>query len=284
MIRITSAILLFLSFHSPAQANTSINPPEDLTSISYPGWLRAINSNVSAFADNAFAWYEAQKKSPLPSQVYADPDSIYVDVDRALQETIALEQSGDIEEGNTIGFDAYALINAPIQVVLETKLFNWGKPVGQPQGETYPYDSVFSLVHDVSTLRWGANNFWVTTSQTGGGVAQDLHDDYTILVRGNSTRGYSVFASYFGPEGDTATQAHISIVILTPTANGKTEYRQCVRQNGQSYKIFGIDIGRKSFGFNAARDHDGVKLLSQQMLELKSTGTIKQNKPNGFLY
>lgn len=273
------SVLALAAFTAAAHADTTINPPAEITRASYLGWLRAINSNVSAFSDDMFDWYEAQLKSPLPAQVATDPDKIYVSVDKALQETIALEQSGDIEEGNTIGFEAYSIIDVPIQVALETKLFNWGKPIGQPSGETFPYDTVFSSVHDALTPRWGTGNYWSTTNQTGGGIVQDLHDDYTILVRGDATHGYTLFNAFFGAEDSSATQAHISIVMLKPTADGKTEYRQNVRQNGQSYKIFGLDYGRKNFGFNVSRDRQGEKALGNTMLELKNTGTIKQNKP-----
>lgn len=271
-----SALLLAPAARAESPAGA---PPAAITRAGYETWLHSLNSNVSAFLDNAFDWYDRQLKSPLPAQVATDPDKIYVNVDRALQETIALESSGDIEEGNTVGFDAYALIDVPVQVALETKLFNWGKPVGQAAGTTYPYDTVFSSSRFTLSERWGAGNYYSRSVQTGGGIVKDLHDDYTVLVRGDAVHGYTLFITYFGPNGDTATQAHISIIMLTPTANGKTEYRQCVRQNGQSYKIFGIEFGRKNFGFNVARDRQGVKALMNTMAELKNTGKIKENRP-----
>lgn len=224
-----SLFLLALSAPLNSFADTTINPPTDITRANYQGWLRAINSNVSAFADDVFDWYEAQQKQALPAQVAADPDKIYVAVDAALQQTITHEQNGDVEEGNTIGFDAYAIMDVPISVALETKLFNWGKPIGQASGETYPFDTVFSSVHDVLTPKWGTGNYWIKQDETGGGIVQDLHDDYTILVRGDAQHGYTLFNAWYGAEGDSATQAHFSIVMLKPTADGKTEYRQCVR-------------------------------------------------------
>ena len=95
---LTIFALVGLKPSTQARADTTINPPATVTRASYEGWLRAIGSNLSAFTDNAFDWYETQLRTPLPSQVAADPDKIYVNVDKALQETIALEQSGDIEE------------------------------------------------------------------------------------------------------------------------------------------------------------------------------------------
>lgn len=173
-----SFLVLSIAAHA-ADSDGTINPPAQITRASYTGWLRAINSNVSPFTDHVFDWYEAQLTHPIPSQVSQDPDKIYVNVDKALQETIALEQSGDVEEGTTIGFDAYSIIPVPINVALETKLFNWGKPIGARAGDTYPFDSVFSTVHNTITEKWGQGNYWSVTDQTGGGIVQDLHDQYT---------------------------------------------------------------------------------------------------------
>ena len=114
---------------------------------------------------------------------------------------------------------------------------------------------------------------------TGGGIVQDLHDDYTVLVRGNAKDGYVLFNAFYAQNADTATTGHLSIVMLKATADGKTEYRQNVRQSGQSYKVFGIEYGRKNFGFNVSRDRQGVKALANTMIELKTTGKIRENRP-----
>ncbi|MGZ3652966.1 MAG: hypothetical protein ACXVB9_01595 [Bdellovibrionota bacterium] len=284
MKRYLITALLLLTTATRGFANeATINPPDQITRAGYLGWLRAINSAVSPYADYLFDWYELQLKSALPSQVKTDPDKLYVNVDHALADTITTEQSGDVEEGTTIGFEAYGLVDVPIETALETKLFNWGKPIGQKTGDTYPYDTVFSSIHNVLTDKWGTGNYFSSTTQTGGGIVQDLHDDYTVLVRGNKTDGYTLFISFFGPNADSATVGHFSIVMLKPTSDGKTEFRQFVMQNGQSYKVFGLEFGRKNFGFNVSRDRQGEKQLVTTMLELKNTGTIKENRP-GFDY
>jgi hypothetical protein len=279
---LVSSLFSFFALASPALANgfDLPNPPAQVTRASYLTWLNAIHSNVSAFHNVMFSWYEEQLRSNLPSQVNADPDKLYVAVDRALRETIELEDSGEIETGNTIGFEAYGILNVPIEIALETKLFNWGKPVGQREGDTYSFDTVFSSRHDWISEKWGAGNYYSGTEQTGGGLVQSLRDDFTLLVRGNATDGYVLFAEFFAPNGETATQAHTSIVMLKPLPNGKTEFRQNARQNGQSYKMFGLEYGRRNFGFNVTRIRQGEKALADTMLELKNTGKIKENKPS----
>ena len=160
-MRIVSTALLSFFFCLPAIAESrDPSPPAQITRGTYSSWLRASGSIISPFLDHVFDWYEQQLNSPLPSQVYSDPDKMHVNVDQALQQTIAMEANGDIEEGNTIGFDAYSIIDVPISVALETKLFNWGKPVGQRFGDTYPFDTVFSQVHNQFFERWGLGNYY----------------------------------------------------------------------------------------------------------------------------
>jgi hypothetical protein len=54
-------------------------------------------------------------------------------------------------------------------------------------------------------------------------------------------------------------QNHFSIMLLRSAADGKTEIRQSLRRSGQSYAAFGLDFGRKNFGFNATRDRAAEK-------------------------
>jgi len=270
-------ILFAILFFSPvAQAAP---PPTAVTRAAYVSWLASIDSAASAFTDKIFAWEDEQLRNPIPSQVNADPDKIYIAVARPMAETIALEQAGEIEEGNTIGFEAYAIINAPIATVLEVKLFTWGKPVGKVSGDTYPFDSVFSQKHDQLRVKWGTGNYFLSSDTSGGGIVKNLHDDYTLLVRGSESGGYTLYAGFFGPRENTPTTSHMSIVMLRPLTGGKTEFRQSVRQQGQSYKIFGIDYGRRNFGFNAARVRQGQKQFYDMAYELKNTGKIKENRP-----
>jgi hypothetical protein len=273
------ALVASYLFNVPAHADSALSPPAELTRATYLGWLSNVGSNVSPFYVKMMDWYDEQLRTALPAAVYTDPDKLYVTVDRPLRETIELEQAGEIEEGNTVGFEAYGVLDVPIAVALETKLFTWGKPIGKREGDTYPMDTVFSNRHDILTERWGPGNYFSRGIHTGGGIVQDLRDDYSVLVRSDGKGGYVMYNAYYGPSGDTASIAHISIVTLAPTADGKTEFRQCVRQNGQSYKVFGLDYGRRNFGFNVSRFRQGEKQLTAQMVELKNTGKIKENRP-----
>ena len=259
-------------------------PPATVTRASHETWLRAIGSPVSAFHDHIYDWQEEQLRSPLPSPVNSDPDKLHVAVERPMRETIALEEAGDIEEGNTIGFEAYAIIPAPVATVLEAKLFTWGKPVGRSEGETWPFDSVFSRKHDTLKAKWGAGNYYCTSDTSGGGIVKNLHDDYTLLVRGSDAEGYVLTAAFFAARESSPTSSHLSIVTLKPLSGGRTEFRQTVRQQGQSYKIFGIDYGRRNFGFNAVRVREGQKQFFATVNELKTTGKIRENKPGSFWY
>jgi hypothetical protein len=256
------------------------NPPLQIDRVSYRTWLTAINSNISAFLDSAFEWQAEQSHKELPRQVNGDPDHIYVDVDRAEQETISLEASGDIEAGNGLGYDAYFLVDVPIAVALETALFYCGKPVGQDDGNTYPFNDVFKRCHYSFSREQGPGNYRSTIVMTGGGFfIQDIHDEYTFLLRGSASDGYVLYGSYRQPAGaKTATVAQISIAIFRATAASGTECRRSLRRNGQSYRLLGLDNGRKKYGFNAAKFYQDEKAFRDSMTELKRTGKIKENK------
>ena len=86
------------------------------------------------------------------------------------------------------------------------------------------------------------------------------------------------------PVFSSPTTSHLSIVTLKPLPGGRTEFRQTVRQQGQSYKVFGIDYGRRNFGFNAVRVREGQKQFFAIVNELKTTGKIKENRPGSFWY
>jgi len=255
-----------------------INPPMQLTRGNYRDWLGAIKSDISAFFDPAFDWYETQLRTPMPAQVGSDPEKVYVAVDAADQQTTKLENSADIDQGNTMGFDAYFRANVPISVGLKTMLFFCGKPVGLPQGDTYPYNDTFATCHLSIRENWGANNYLTTVSMMNGGFAQNLYDYDTVLLRGNGTDGYVLFASFYGPvqPDKTATISEISISMLKSSSENVIECRQCVRRNGQSYKF--LPFGRQQFGFNVARFRKEEIAVRDSMIELKTTGKIKENR------
>jgi len=261
-------------------AGSSASPPVEVTAASYRAWLTAIGSNISAFFDPVFAWYEEQRGCPLRPEVSDDRDRLVIDVRQALDETIELERAGRIDSGNTFGFEAYGLVDVPVAVALETVLFYCGKPVGKPRGETYPFDSVFSRCHCSIEDRWGEGSYLSHSSQTRGGFfVSDLHDDHTVLVRGSGTDCYTVFSSFFAPTPgkSTASRAQLSVVMLNASPDGGTELRHAVRRNGQTYG-FG-EFGRNEYGFNPRRIREVEQLVIRSMVELKNTGTIKENKP-----
>jgi hypothetical protein len=269
---------LFAAFLLALPAFADSTPPTSVTEANYEAWLGTIGAPANPFSEYVFAWYQQQRNSPLPAEVSADPDHLYVNVDRPMQETIALENSGDVDSGVTYGLEAYGLLEADIQTVLSAKLFGWGKPVGQASGTTYPVDAVFNHTMRTFAPRWGAGAYYSTAIQTGGGLARDLNDTFSIILQGNANDGYVLYTSFLAPGGDTQTTGHFSIVTIRQAGPGKTEFRQLAFQIGQSYASFGIDFGRKNFGFNYSRVRQGEKGFLSQVMELKATGKITEQR------
>ena len=260
-------------------SETLPDPPEEVTPASYRGWLTAIGSKRSKFFDQMFAWHAEQRDSPLPRKVNNDPLRLYIDVRRAINETLDLEESGEIKRGNTMGFEAYALVDVPLAVALETALYYYGKPVGQPSGRTYPRDPVYGHSQWSLQDKWGEGNYFSRGVQTRGGfMVQDLYDDHTVLVRGNNDEGYAIFFNFFGatPGRESATKAQMAIVTLKRSANGATELRHAGRRNGQTYGMG--EFGRSEFGFNVNRIRTLERLVTRSMVELNNTGRIKENE------
>jgi hypothetical protein len=69
-------------------------------------------------------------------------------------------------------------------------------------------------------------------------------------------------------------------MILKPLSDGSTEYRVSGRYTGQSYLFFGIEFGRRNYGFNVSRIRAGQKDFFAQAAELKKTGKIRERRPN----
>lgn len=251
-------------------------PPATIERSSYAAWLTAINAPATPYFDYMFHWYEAQQGKALPQQVGADPEKLFVTVDAPLAEAVRVETSGDVEEGTTYGLETYGIVDAPIATVLETILFRWGKPVGEPSGVTHPNDTVFGFREEKLTLEWGNQSFKTYTKKHNGGVANDLDDTFSLLLRGDAQNGYVLIGSFLGPNGDTTTTSFITIMIIKPTADGKTDYRVAGMQTGQNYSFFGVDLGRRNFGFNVARIRDGQKDFLSQVKALRDTGKIPE--------
>lgn len=252
--------------------------PEKIEQGNYSAWLASIGSARSPYFNQLFAWYEEQKSAPLPSQVAADPDKLFVTVDRPLSETIKAENDNLVEKGITYGLETYGIIDARVETVLETILFRWGKPVGAAKGVTYPVDTVFSFREEKLDDIWGPGSYRSITTLRGGGAAKDQNDISTLLVRGNPQSGYVIFSQYFGPNGRTLSTSSMSIMTIRPMPDGRTEHRVSGRYTGQSYLIFGIDFGRKNYGFNFSRIRVAQKEFYGMVNELKTTGQIAERK------
>jgi len=251
-------------------------PPAQIDRASYAQWLGSIRAPSTPYFDFAFAWLEAQKNRPLPSAVNADPDKLFVTVDRPLAEAIKVESDGDAEEGSTYGLETYGIVNAPIATVLETILYRWGKPVGQASGVTHPNDTVFGFREEKLTQEWGSGSYKTYTIKTNGGIAKDLDDTFSLLVRGNATDGYVLAGNFLAPNGSTTTTSFITLMTIKPMSDGRTDYRVAGMQTGQNYSFFGLDNGRKNFGFNVSRIRDGQKDFLNQVKSLKETGHIPE--------
>lgn len=239
--------ILFLLFSLSTFAHAEPQPPANPVRADYVKWLQSHGGTISPFSDYVFDWYEAQVGAPLPKEVAADPEKLFVSVEKPLAETIELEDNGDIEAGVTYGLETYAIIDAPVSMVLETIMFKWGKPVGQREGTTYPLDTVYSYRQESIKERWNSNAWETTTTKTGGGFAKDQHDVFSLVAFGDAQKGYVLLGNFTKNHGFTTTTSSFSIMTLTPTADGKTDYRVSGRHMGQSYTFLGIGYGRKNF-------------------------------------
>lgn len=253
--------------------------PEQVERASYRAWLGEIGSVESPFLDYLFDWLESELPRALPAEVAEDPEHIFVSVDRPLAETIELENAGDLEAGITYGLETYALVDVPVEIALETLLFKWGKPIGEREGTTYPVDTVYGFRQESIEAKWGLRTYQTTTTKANGGLAKDQRDIYSLMVRGDATRGYVVVGGFLKPNGNTTTSASMSMMLFLPTSDGKTEFRVSGRHMGQSYKFFGIEYGRRNFGFNKERIRAGQKEFIDSMYELKRTGKIRERRP-----
>jgi hypothetical protein len=270
-------LLVSALLHTMAQAG-SPPPPATITRASHSEWLRQLGAQPSPYSDFGFRWLEEQKAKPLPAQVTEDPEKLYVPLGGVLAEAIRAETAGDVDEGTTYGLESYALLDAPISAVLETILFRWGKPVGAESGITYPNDTVFSYREERLSPEWGPGTYKTYTTKRNGGVASDLSDSFTLLVRGGPKEGYLVAGDFLSPMGATTTTSSLTLIWIRPIDEGKTDYRIVGFQTGQSYSFFGLDIGRRTFGFNPTRVRDGQKDFLSQVAALKATGKIPERR------
>ncbi|GHS90015.1 hypothetical protein FACS189487_11260 [Campylobacterota bacterium] len=271
------ALLLSALFAVSAHAGAPSIPPT-IDRATFPKFLKSIGAPDSPYFDYVFRWYEVQQKSALPAQVNQDPDKLYVSVTAPLAEAVKVEAAGDAEQGTTYGLETYGILDAPINTVLETFLFRWGKPVGKANGVTHPNDTVFGKREEKLDVEWGPGNFKTYTKKTNGGIANDENDSFALLLRGDATSGYALVGAFIAPIGETTTTSYITIIYIKPTADGKTEYRVAGMLGGQSYAFFGLDNGRKNFGFNVSRIREGQKDFYSQVKALKETGKIPEKQ------
>jgi hypothetical protein len=255
-------------------------PPDAISPASYKAWLSAIGSAPPCpYADELFQWHSGQLSAPLPAQVGQDADHLFVDVTAAIAETDVAENAGDVDAATTVGFDAYSLVEVPIETALEAALFFFGKPIGQTEGETYPFDLIFAQSHWKIRAKWGVGSYSSQLSDTGGGIVKALHDDYTVLVRRSTTNTYSIVCIFYGETAgeQTATTSHINAIVMSSQTGNKTALRHRLRRTGQNYSMLG---GRAS-AFNVSAIRRAQKAFDAALLELRATGTIRQNKPHG---
>jgi hypothetical protein len=251
-------------------------PPTEVSRATYPGWLSAIRAPSTPYFDYIFSWYETQLTAAIPNQAKTDPDHLFVTVEKPLAAAVKVEAAGDAEEGTTYGLETYGIVDAPLATVLEATLYRWGKPVGKPSGVTHPNDTVFGYRQETLTQEWGPTSYKTFTLKHNGGVANDMDDTFSLLLRGDAQHGYVLIGSYIEPNGSTTTTSSITIILLRATADGKTDYRVAGMQTGQSYSFFGLDSGRKNFGFNVSRIRDGQKDFLSQVKSLRDTGKIPE--------
>jgi hypothetical protein len=254
--------------------------PATLTLDSYNRWVEPIakpagKDYTSGYAPAIFAWYERQQNAPLPPQVNADPEHIYVDVETAKAQALALEASGDVEPYTSAGADTYALVDGTVDQALEAELNVWGKPVGAPEGKTKPAPAPFGKRANwlAPNPLWGAGAYASLEVRKDGGIIYDLSDRYLLLVRGDSSKGYDILMQYIGPVGQTSTTNVLAIAMIRPAPNGKASFRISSRYQGQSYRFLG-DIGRNTIGFSQSKIRGIQKSYVDTVHELRTTGKI----------
>lgn len=261
-------------------AAVEASAPNQLERDAYTSWITSIGSKDSPFIEQGFDWWYEERGRELPGEVYQDPAGIYVVVDRALKETTELEDMGEITKGVTYGSEVYDRIDAPIETVLEAILFRWGKPIGKNEGTTFPIDNVYGQRKESLELRWGAGSYWSQEVKTQGGLAKDIRDNYTLLVRGSGNTGYELIGMFHSPFGETSTISSLMMMQLRSVSPGVTEYKAYSRHMGQYYGFLGIEYGRKNFGFNPSRVREGQVEFIRSVMELKETGNIRERLPD----
>lgn len=262
----------------PAPAQFEIN--------SYLSWAAPIlkpaanQDYTSAFTPLVFSWFEDEKNRGLPREVGESADKIFVNVERPLNQTIDLEDSGEIEEGTTVGAEVYAQMQGTPQLALEAMLYRWGKPVGKLEGFTYPPGGPFArrIEYFAPNSDWGPNAYASLSLRRDGGIVKDLADRYMVLVRENSG-GYDVMMQFIRPGGVTPTTKVFAMAMIRPLDNGNVSYKISTRFQGQSYKILGnVSIGRKNIGFNPDKVRAVQLEFMANLKELRETGKISEKK------
>lgn len=253
---------------------------------SYLSWAEPIlhgtkGDYTSAFTENVFSWYAEEKDRGLPHESYVDKDGVYVNVERPLRETIELEESGEIEEGTTVGAEVYAVMEGSVDQALEAMLYRWGKPVGKTEGWTYPPGGVFSrrIEYFSPNADWGTGAFASLSLRRDGGIVKDLADRYLVLVRGDANHGYDILMQFIGEGGRTPTTKVFAMAMIRPLEKGKVSYKISTRFQGQSYKILGnVSIGRRNIGFNVEKVRAIQLEYMSQLKELRESGKISEKK------
>jgi hypothetical protein len=251
--------------------------PVQVTRAAYRAWLQALEWPDSMFFDQMFDWYDSERGRPLPPEVEGRQDRLYITTRRALRDSVAFEQVGDLPSYASYGYDAYAKVDVPVSVALQTLLFVCGKPIGQALGTTrtkQPTLPFYSYLDCTLEEKWGTGSYLSKQSFSGGSwFYRDLKDEYAVLVRGVAD-GYAIFSSFLGPESDTKSQ--MAITLLTPRSDGGADIKRSLRRSGQSYPLGSNARGRDLYGFKIEPYRDVEITLAAAMKELRDTGRIRE--------
>lgn len=219
-------------------------------------------------------------------RLQASSDKILIDVDAAKWQNMEVEINPAISvpKRATVGFDGYAIIDAPIDAVLGIYQFRNGVParmreLNMDSARVYPLDGLFNYRREESYVfdaAWGPGAYFNRSykMRANRSFVRDLMDSYANIVRGDATRGYDVIFQLLGkgcPAASelpankcaTETKANFTIVMLRPLPDGKTAYKISGRFIGQSYGL-PITDGVNTIGFDVSKFRSGQVEFGEQ--------------------
>ncbi len=211
-------------------------------------------------------------------------NKIYVDVNRALAETLSKEKDGDLEKYRTIAFDIYAIVPTSIDSILKAYLYLHGLPTagfnGSNTAETYPPDSLFDHRKETMENRsafWGEGSYLnhSTKKDANQFFVEDINATYAILKRGNKNDGYDLIIQFLGlsctpsnqssiKECTTTVKSHSTVLMVRPIDENHTAYKITSRFVGQEQSI----LLRRTVGFNKEKFYSGTMNIIKKAKEI----------------